>query len=117
MRGVRTYAFLGPLLPYLSDIEGSLVPLLKALKDVGVDYFYVDRLNPRFGVWASVKDLLQEHFPHLVGEYRKILFDERIRREYSHQIVSTVNRLAKNQGLDGKMSDCCYSRAINRADI
>lgn len=109
MRGVRTYAFLGPLLPYLSDIEGSLVPLLKALKDVGVDYFYIDRLNPRFGVWASVKNLLQEHFPHLIGEYRKILFDERVRREYSQQIISAVNLLAKKQGLDGKMRLCFWA--------
>jgi DNA repair photolyase len=105
-RGVRTYAFVGPLLPYLSDIEGSLVPLLKALKDVGVDYFYVDRLNPRFGVWLSLKNLLQEHFPHLTQEYRKILFDEHVRREYSQQLVSTVNRLARMQGIDGKMRLC-----------
>jgi DNA repair photolyase len=105
-KGVRTYAFLGPLLPYLSDIEGSLVPLLKAFKDAGVDYFYVDRLNPRFGVWPSVKNLLQEHFPHLTQEYRKILFDERVRREYSQQIVGTVDRLARKQGLDGKMRLC-----------
>ena len=61
-RGIRTYAFVGPLLPYLSDTENSLTPLLKAVKDVGDDYFYVDRLNRRFGVWASLKSLLQEHF-------------------------------------------------------
>ena len=49
-RGIKSYAFLGPLLPYLSDTEESLVLLLKAIKDVGVNYFYVDRLNRRLGM-------------------------------------------------------------------
>jgi len=105
-RGVTTYAFLGPLMPYLSDTEDSLIELLKPLKDVGADYFYVDRLNPRFGVWVALKSLLQEHLPHLVEEYRKILFDERVRSDYSERLMSRVIRLARKQGLDGKMRLC-----------
>jgi len=105
-RGIRTYGFLGPLLPYLSDTEESLTPLLKAVKDVGVDYFYIDRLNRRFGVWLSLKSLLQKHFPHLLGEYGKILFDEIARREYSERLMSFVNFIARQQGLDSKMRLC-----------
>jgi len=71
-KGIRTYAFLGPLLPYLSDTEENLTSLLKAVKDVGVDYFYLDRLNRRFGVWTSLKSLLQRHFPDIVGAYQRI---------------------------------------------
>ena len=105
-RGIRTYAFVGPLLPYLSDTENSLTPLLKAVKDVGADYFYVDRLNRRFGVWPSLKSLLQEHFPDLVDEYRWIFFNERASREYSDRLIATVNCLARKQGLDGRMRLC-----------
>jgi len=105
-RGIRTYAFLGPLLPYLSDTEASLKSLLTAVKDVGADYFYVDRLNRRFGVWLSLKSLLQEHFPDLLGEYRKFLFDESARKVYSERLMSSVYCLARRQGLDGKMRPC-----------
>lgn len=105
-RGTRTYAFVGPLLPYLSDTENSLTPLLKAVKDVGADYFYVDRLNRRFGVWPSLKSLLQEHFPDLMDEYRWIFFNERASRDYSDRLIATVNCLARKQGLDGRMRLC-----------
>ena len=81
-RGIGTYAFLGPLLPDLSDTEANLNSLLRAIKDVGVDYFYVDRLNRRFGVWQSLKGILQEHFPGLLEVYRKLLFDEGAGNEY-----------------------------------
>jgi DNA repair photolyase len=105
-RGIRTYAFLGPLMPHLSDTEESLTSLLKAVKEVGADHFYIDRLNPRYGVWQSLRDLLQEHFPHLTEQYRRILFEDRSRAEYSRGLMSTVNRLARRQGLDARMRLC-----------
>lgn len=106
VRGVKTYAFLGPLMPYLSDTEESLNRLLKAVKEVGADYFYIDRLNPRFGVWPSVKSLLQRCFPNLVEDYRRVLFDGRARMEYSERLVSTAISLARKQGLDDRMRLC-----------
>ena len=104
--GIRTYAFLGPLMPGLSDNEESLTQLLKAVKDAGVDYFYVDRLNSRFGVWPSLKGILQKHFPDLVEVYRKLLYDERAREEYSRRLVTSINLLARRQGLDDKIVLC-----------
>lgn len=105
-KGIKTYAFVGPLMPYLSDTEESLTPLLKAVKEVGADYFYVDRLNPRFRVWLSLKGLLQKYFPFLIEEYRRILFDDQARMEYSRRLVSTASRLARKQGLDDRMRLC-----------
>ena len=105
-KGIRTYAFLGPLMPYLSDTEESLTPLLKAVKEVDADYFYVDRLNPRFGVWLSLKSLLQKYFPFLIEKYRRILFNDQASMEYSERLVSTASRLARKHGLDDKMRLC-----------
>ncbi len=105
-RGIRTYAFLGPLLPHLSDTEANIESLLRAVKDVGVDYFYVDQLNRRFGVWQPLRNMLQEHSPDLIEVYRKLLFDEGARREYSEQLISSANYLARRQGLDDKMRLC-----------
>lgn len=105
-RGIRTYLFLGPLMPYLSDTQESLPRLLTLVRDVGADYFYVDRLNPRYGVWSSLKMMLQTHFPHLVEGYRRILFNARFRMEYSGRLATTVSQLAKKQGIAEKMKLC-----------
>ena len=105
-RGIDTYVFLGPLLPYLSDSESSILTLLKAVKEVGADYFYVDRLNLRFGVWKSLLSLLQEHFPQLKEDYRHILFNASASEEYSQRLASIVNRLAAKEGLDTKLKLC-----------
>ena len=105
-RGIETYVFLGPLLPYLSDSESSILSLLKAVKEVGADYFYVDRLNLRFGVWKSLLDLLQQHFLELTEDYRHILFNASASDAYSQRLASIVNRLAAKEGLDTKLKLC-----------
>jgi DNA repair photolyase len=105
-RGIRVYAFLGPLMPYLSDTEESLTQMLKAIREAGVDYFYVDRLNPRYGVWQSLKSLLQMHYPHLTQRYQQILYSDRYRAEYTGSFVRRVERLASKQGLKDCMELC-----------
>jgi hypothetical protein len=74
------------------------------VREVGADYFYVDRLNPRYGVWPSLKGLLQEYLPHLTEEYKKILFNGRVRERYSEELVGRLSKLAKQAGLSDKMS-------------
>jgi DNA repair photolyase len=102
-KGIKTYVFLGPLVPHLSDTEESVRSLLNAVKEVGADYFYVDRLNPRYGVWPSVRGLLRERFPHLTEEYKKILFNKAVREKYSLTLVDTVSKLARQLGFAEKM--------------
>ena len=103
-KGIKTYVFLGPLVPHLSDTEESVRSLLNAVKEVGANYFYVDRLNPRYGVWPSVRGLLRERFPHLTEEYKKILFRKPVREEYSLVLAKTVSKLATQLGVAEKMS-------------
>lgn len=103
-KGITTYVLLGPLMPNLSDTEESLRSLLNAVKEIGADYFYVDRLNPRYGVWPSLRRLLQERFPHLTEKYKKILFRKPVREEYSAELVGRLRKLAKQEGLSDKMS-------------
>lgn len=103
-KGITTYVFLGPLMPYLSDTEESLRSLLNAVKEVGADYFYVDRLNPRYGVWPSLKVVVEECFPHLTEDYRKVLFNGRVRERYSEGLRARLHRLTKEAGLSDKMS-------------
>lgn len=103
-RGIRTYALVGPLLPHLSDTEESLSSVLNSLRQIGVDYVYVDRLNPRYGVWPCLKGLLRERCPQLAVEYRQILFRKPVRKEYSLTLAKKVRKLAGQMGLAEKMA-------------
>jgi DNA repair photolyase len=105
-KGIRTHAFIGPLLPFLSDTEENIKSLLKAIKDIGVDYFYVDKLNLRYGVWPSLLKLLHEHYPSLLADYRKTFFEAQGKMAYSDALMSRARRIAGELGIADKMTLC-----------
>jgi len=67
-QGIDTYAFLGPLLPYIS--EDRLEELLNALAD-RVGKVIVDRLNIKAGNWAPIRDALEDHYPDLLPRIKE----------------------------------------------
>jgi DNA repair photolyase len=105
-KGIRSYAFVGPLLPFLSDTEESIKSLLKAIKDIGVDYFYLDKLNLRYGVWPALLKLLHERYPALLADYRKIFFENAARMAYLDDLSSRARRIAGELGMADKMTLC-----------
>lgn len=105
-KGIRSYAFVGPLLPFLSDTEENIKSLLKAIKDIGVDYFYLDKLNLRYGVWPALLKLLHEHYPALLADYRKIFFENSARKAYLTDLTSRARRIAGELGIADKMTLC-----------
>ncbi len=105
-KGIRSYAFVGPLLPFLSDTEENITSLLKAIKNIGVDYFYLDKLNLRYGVWPALLKLLHEHYPALLADYRKIFFKNSARMAYLTDLSSRARRIAGELGIADKMTLC-----------
>ena len=104
--GIKTYAFLGPLMPFLSDTEENITALLKAVKDAGVDYFYLDKLNLRYGVWPALLKLLQKHYPDLIPEYRKIFFQDAAKMAYMDRLSTTASALTRKMGMEDKITLC-----------
>jgi DNA repair photolyase len=102
-KGITTYAFLGPIMPYLFDTEENLRGLLEAFRDVGVDWIYVDLLNPRPGVWASLRPVLRDHYPHLVSCYRGVLFNQRERGQYGFWLRERIGKLGRRYRLEEKL--------------
>ncbi len=105
-KGLEVYAFLGPLIPYLTDTLESFVPLLEAIKEIGVDFFYVDKLNQRFGVWQGFKRMLDVSYPHLTDEYRKILFEKRAGFEYQERLMHMISQVVRKENLEKKIRLC-----------
>lgn len=103
-KGIKTYAFVGPLMPYLSDTGENITAVLKELKGAGVDYFYLDKLNLRYGVWPALTKLLRDHYPALLEEYRKIYFNNIAKADYMDKLAATVNSVVNKLGLDDKIN-------------
>ncbi len=54
-KGIKTWVFLGPLIPEFSDTRANLEALFRALEGLNLDQICVDRLNLRWGVLESLK--------------------------------------------------------------
>jgi DNA repair photolyase len=72
-QGIDTYAFLGPLMPYVS--EDRLEELLNSVAD-RVGRVIVDRLNIKAGNWGPIKRTLEDHYPDLVPKFKEASEDE-----------------------------------------
>jgi len=105
-KGIKTYAFIGPLLPLISDSEENINALLKAVRDIGVDSFLVDKLNLRYGVWPALTKFLRQYHPDLMDEYRKIYFDAATKTAYFEGFRIKVSAVARKLGLDDRMTLC-----------
>jgi DNA repair photolyase len=102
-KGINTYAFIGPLMPFLTDTETNIAKVLQAVKEAGVNYFYVDKLNLRYGVWLDLINLLKAHYPTLLPAYRRTLFEPEAKEAYKQHLRQTVNTIAGKLGLTDKM--------------
>lgn len=105
-RGIETYAFVGPLMPGLTDTEENLSGLLQSIRETGAAYFYVDRLNLRYGVWPAVRTLFEKKDPRLLEGCRKVLFHAPDREAYALRLRSMIRRIARKQGLEDRMILC-----------
>jgi len=88
--GVETYAFLGPMLPHLS--ENGLDELLDRLCEAGVNRILVDRLNLKAGNWPPIRKVLSQNFPRLLPKFTEALsklsgYYERLRIETSEMCL------------------------------
>jgi DNA repair photolyase len=95
--GLPTYAFIGPMLPYLSD--ENLNELLDILAD-RVNRLIVDRLNIKCGNMPFIRRVLDAHFPDLVPQFES----------------AVAEGSAYYAALRGRVAEMCRERSI-RADI
>jgi DNA repair photolyase len=91
--GVRTWVFIGPIMPYITDEGDSLERLLSKLSDLGVDEVIVDRLNFRRGVKEKVMLFIEGHHPELLEVYRNLS------GSYFDRVKGEIARLCKEKDL------------------
>jgi DNA repair photolyase len=94
-RGIRVWVFLGPFMPFLSDSAENIDALFKSLSGLKLERIYVDKLNPRPGVWHSIKSFLGENYSYLIGSYGKILYHENEREAYIQGLKRLITMYAE----------------------
>ncbi len=90
--GIKTWVFLGPLMPHMTDME-ALVDAIAAVKP---DYVIVDRLRLKEGVWERVMAFIQDFRPELVNEYERIFQGG---GEYYGEVFEKVMSRCEKKGL------------------
>jgi len=88
---VRTFAFFGPLLPELSNVED----LIKELKFV--DEMFFDKLNLKPGIWENVEETLKQHFPELIEEWKEIFFGK---SDYYNKLKEKIKQIAPKEKMN-----------------
>ncbi len=98
--GIPIKAFVGPLLPGITDTPDSLGEVFGALAPLDVDEVYVDRLNLRWGVWPATKAVFeQRHSDESLAEARKVLFDPAERIAYGRRLRPIIDQAADSAGV------------------
>jgi DNA repair photolyase len=101
-KGISTYVFLGPILPYITDESENLQNMIKSFVKAKVDYVLVDRLNMRWGVWSSIVKFLEIHYPDLISKYKRIFWSE---NDYFEHVRFKVLGLCNDHGMKCEL---CY---------
>ncbi|MFH1889134.1 MAG: hypothetical protein ABH806_03490, partial [Candidatus Omnitrophota bacterium] len=107
-KGIKTWVFLGPLIPEITDTRANLEALFRGLRGLGLDNIYVDRLNPRWGVLEALKRGLSRRDGYLDSRLMLYTASNPARyAEYSRRLKETATELASRQaGLADNLTFC-----------
>jgi DNA repair photolyase len=91
--GIKTWVFVGPILPYLTDKDDEIEALILRLADIGVEEVIADRLNYRRGVRERVMSFLHRDYPDLVEKYRSLP------ESYFDEVIDRISKSCRRTGL------------------
>ncbi len=83
--GITTYAFIGPILPELTNLKTIFIAIQGK-----VDFVMAESLNLKCGNWENIRNLLGNKYPHLLS-----LYQSRFPRTYWEQIERELRTLSE----------------------
>lgn len=93
--GIRTYALICPVMPFLTEVEALVEALRPHAETIWVYALSMESESGRN--WQALRAVLERHFPQLVGSYRQIAFSAD--HPYWLELRGTLARLREAQGL------------------
>jgi DNA repair photolyase len=88
--GVKTYAFIGPLLPHFVFDEENLENLLVKVKTTGVSYLYIEHINLSGYIKERLFSHLTQKHPELIKKFQES--DNQIYRDKLNQMIYLITR-------------------------
>ncbi|MFH0814568.1 MAG: radical SAM protein [Candidatus Falkowbacteria bacterium] len=83
--GISTYAFIGPILPGLTDLDA----VFGSIRDK-VNFVMAESLNTKCGNWQNIQAVLSKRYPHLLP-----LYQVGLDKAYWDSIENQVKALSK----------------------
>jgi len=99
-KGIKTYAFFGPILPYLSDT--NLEDYFHRITEAGVDYVYVDKLNLKPGLWNTLNQFVDTDYQHLHDKWKNIFLNK---NNYYQNLKEKIDTICRRLSLECRF---CY---------
>lgn len=87
--GITTYAFIGPVLPGITDLPQIFAELSKK-----VDFVMAESLNPKFGNWDKFFKIISMNFPDLTS-----LYEAGFDKFYWDEIENTIKSLCREHNI------------------
>lgn len=95
LRGIKTWIFLGPIIPEVSDGEGDITQVIDVARRTKSKIIY-DKLNIKPWVLESMSTFLDEMKPGLKERLPRLVGKN---SEYWHRLRSRIEPLCKDQGV------------------
>lgn len=97
---IRTFAFVGPVLPFFSDNVGSLETIFQKLELLGVKKVYVDRMHYWGDRWERLKSFMEDYYPQVLSYYQ---WSKDNYKQYSAKLRNIVRKSLAGIDLDCKI--------------
>jgi len=92
--GIKTYAFVGPLLPHFVWQEKQMEKLLSQLKKTGVSYIYQEHINLSKYIRDRLYKYLRQDYPQELVKFKAAQAPE-----YREKLETLMKKLVKKVGL------------------
>lgn len=93
--GITVFAMMGPFWPVFTDPE----VLFSKFKEIGVSHVFTESFNVVGGNWTGVEEVLKKHYPRLLSQMRKVLFDRKSFNDFYQRAEKEIERLSKKYSL------------------
>lgn len=102
-QGIKTYAFIGPLLPHFRYDAPALEDFIKALADTGVKSVYVEHMNLKPYILKRIDPCLAESSTEVQQLYREAKF-----KTHREALQNMILPLLDKYGLCLKLNEVIY---------
>ncbi|HEX2954729.1 MAG TPA: radical SAM protein [Bacillota bacterium] len=93
--GIKTYGFIGPILPYLTDWK----EIILKTKDF-VDFYMFENLNTAGSIWVDIKRWLEINHPNLLKHYVEIY---KLKNGYWDSVANEIDTFCKKENVGYKI--------------